>query len=63
MRSKHFKKDLEQALAGRDLNLIMECIGGKIFKIGYDMLAPQGKVINYGSARYADTKILQTGLN
>ena len=35
VRSKHFKQDLEQALAGRDLNLIMECIGGKIFKIGY----------------------------
>lgn len=56
VRSKHFKHDLEQALAGRDLNLIMECIGGKIFKIGYDMLAPQGRVINYGSARYGDTK-------
>lgn len=55
VRSKHFKKDLEQAIAGRELNLIMECIGGKIFKIGYDMLAPQGRVINYGSARYGDT--------
>ena len=56
IRSKHFKKDLEQALQGRELNLIMECIGGKIFKIGYDLLAPQGRVINYGSARYGDTK-------
>jgi len=56
VRSKHFKHDLEQALEGRDLNLIMECIGGKIFKIGYDLLAPQGRVINYGSARYGDTK-------
>lgn len=56
VRSRHFKKDLEQALEGRELNLIMECIGGKIFKIGYDMLAPQGRVINYGSARYGDSK-------
>ncbi|HET8859173.1 medium chain dehydrogenase/reductase family protein [Marivirga sp.] len=56
VRSKHFKKDLEQVLEGRELNLIMECIGGKIFKTGYDMLAPQGRVINYGSARYGDTK-------
>jgi alcohol dehydrogenase len=56
VRSKHFKKDLKQALEGRDLNLIMECIGGKIFKTGYDLLAPQGRVINYGSARYGDTK-------
>ena len=56
VRSKHFKDDLELALEGRELNLIMECIGGKIFKIGYDMLAPQGRLINYGSARYGDTK-------
>jgi alcohol dehydrogenase len=56
VRSKHFKNDLELALEGRELNLIMECIGGKIFKIGYDMLAPQGRLINYGSARYGDTK-------
>lgn len=56
VRSKHFRKDLEQALNGRELNLIMECIGGKIFKIGYELLAPQGRVINYGSARYGDTK-------
>lgn len=55
VRSNRFKSDLEQALKGRELNLIMECIGGKIFKIGYDMLAPQGRVINYGSARYGDT--------
>ena len=56
VRSTHFKDDLELALEGRELNLIMECIGGKIFKIGYDMLAPQGRLINYGSARYGDTK-------
>jgi alcohol dehydrogenase len=56
VRSQHFKKDLEQALEGRELNLIMECIGGKIFKIGYDMLAAQGRVINYGSARYGDNR-------
>ena len=55
VRSKHFKKDLEQALEVRDLDLIMECIGGKIFKTGYDMLAPQGRVVNYGSARYGGT--------
>lgn len=55
VRSKHFKSDLEQALEGRELNLIMECIGGKVFQIGYGKLAPQGRVINYGSARYGGT--------
>ncbi len=55
VRSKNFKSDLEKSLINRELNIIMECIGGKVFKIGYDMLAAQGRVVNYGSARYGDT--------
>lgn len=50
---KTFKDDLLKALDGRELNLIMECIGGKYFKIGYDVLAQQGRIIVYGQARYA----------
>ncbi|PHN07011.1 alcohol dehydrogenase catalytic domain-containing protein [Flavilitoribacter nigricans] len=53
VRSKQFADDLEQALDGRDLHLIMECIGGKILKIGFNQLAPMGRMISYGSARYA----------
>ena len=53
VRSKNFGEDLEQALDGRLLHLIMECIGGKILKIGYRQLAPMGRMISYGSARYA----------
>ena len=52
VRSSRFKKDLEKALDGRELNVIMECIGGNIFKTGFELLALQGRVINYGSARY-----------
>ena len=55
VRSGNFKRDLEDALDGRELNVVMECIGGKIFKIGYEALAPQGRIINYGSARYGGT--------
>lgn len=53
VRSKSFATDLDNALQGRELNLIMECIGGRILKIGYDRLAPQGRMVVYGSARYA----------
>ena len=53
VRGKNFKTDLQQALDGRPLNLIMECIGGKVLKIGYEQLAPMGRMISYGSARYA----------
>ena len=53
VRSKSFKKDLAAALHGKPLNLIMECIGGEIFQIGYDALGEEGRLIIYGSARYA----------
>lgn len=48
-----FREDLQAALDGRELNVIMECIGGKIFTIGFETLAPQGRHVVYGSARYA----------
>jgi NADPH:quinone reductase-like Zn-dependent oxidoreductase len=52
VRSKNFEADLRKALDGRELNLIMECIGGRILKQGYEVMAQQGRMIVYGSARY-----------
>ncbi len=53
VRGNDFEQKLKAALADRELKIIMECIGGKIFQIGYDALAPMGRMIIYGSARYA----------
>lgn len=47
-----FRADLQRALDERELNLIMECIGGKIFSVGFEALAPMGRSIVYGAARY-----------
>ena len=55
VRDSHFKSKLQNALNGRPLNLVMDSIGGKIFKTGYDLLASQGRVVVYGSARYGGT--------
>ncbi|NUO02906.1 MAG: zinc-binding dehydrogenase, partial [Saprospiraceae bacterium] len=52
---KTFKSDLQNALEGRPLHVLMECIGGKIFQTGYNLLAPMGRAVIYGSARYAHT--------
>ncbi len=49
---KHFKKQLKDSLAGRDLNLVMDSIGGGIFKDSFVQLASQGRIVVYGSARY-----------
>lgn len=48
-----FTADLKQSLEGKDLNLILDSIGGKYFSLGFDVLAPMGRVVTYGSARYA----------
>ena len=47
-----FRADLDRALGARELNLIMECIGGRIFSDGFAALAPMGRSIVYGAARY-----------
>lgn len=53
VRGRDFAAKLKASLDGRELNLVMECIGGKIFEIGYNQLAPMGRMVVYGSARYA----------
>ncbi|NTW49278.1 MAG: zinc-binding dehydrogenase [Chlorobiales bacterium] len=52
VRSGSFRQDLQKALGGRPLNLVLECIGGEIFKASYDALAPTGRVIVYGAANF-----------
>ncbi|WP_078124478.1 synaptic vesicle VAT-1 family membrane protein [Leptospira alexanderi] len=50
VRSSRFKKDLQESLSGRELDLVLECIGGKIFQESYDVMAPMGRMIVYGAA-------------
>ena len=54
-RNDTFKSDIIDALQGRPLDLIMECIGGSIMRQGFDLLAPMGRLIVYGSAHYGGT--------
>ena len=51
-RPRTFAQDLRRTLNGRELNLIMECIGGRIFTAGFEALAPMGRSVVYGAARY-----------
>ncbi|MEQ8240479.1 MAG: zinc-binding dehydrogenase [Cyclobacteriaceae bacterium] len=52
VRDKYFARNLKEKLASRELNIVMECIGGKVFKAGYENLSPMGRMVIYGSARY-----------
>ncbi|NBU96904.1 MAG: alcohol dehydrogenase [Spirochaetia bacterium] len=56
VRSNNFYKDLQSSLQGRDLNLVLECIGGQIFKDSYKLLASGGRLITYGSANFTPEK-------
>ncbi|GAB3200950.1 alcohol dehydrogenase [Pontibacter aydingkolensis] len=52
LRGKDFSAKLEHALANRPLNLIMECIGGKILEQGWKTMAPMGRMVVYGNASF-----------
>lgn len=49
----NFEAELDRSLEGRDLNLVLECIGGKFFKVAYKKLAPEGRMVVYGAAQYS----------
>ncbi len=55
VRDGNFGKVLNEKLDGRLLNLVLECIGGSIFVESFKALAPEGRIIVYGSARYGQT--------
>jgi len=53
VRSNNFAADLKRSVGDRELNVVMECIGGKIFKAGFAQMAAQGRMVIYGAAQYA----------
>ncbi|MCB9282790.1 MAG: zinc-binding dehydrogenase [Lewinellaceae bacterium] len=55
VRGADFKEKLVEALDGRPLHLVLDPIGGKVLKTGYELLAPMGRLVVYGSARYGFT--------
>lgn len=52
VRSLQFKVELQKALNGKELHLVLETTGGKYFYWSYDALAKQGRLIAYGSAQF-----------
>lgn len=52
LRDKDFGEKLRQALGDRPLRLIMECIGGKILRQGWQAMAPMGRMVVYGNASF-----------
>lgn len=53
VRGADFEQDLKNALGGRPLEVVMDSVGGRYFTIPFRLLAPMGRVVVFGSARYA----------
>ncbi len=53
VRDENFAGKLQQALANRPLNMVMECIGGKILKQDWKAMAMGGRMIVYGNASFS----------
>lgn len=53
VRGPAFEADLKAALGARPLHLVMDSVGGPYFKIPFQLLAPMGRAVVFGSARYA----------
>ncbi|WP_051049905.1 alcohol dehydrogenase catalytic domain-containing protein [Nafulsella turpanensis] len=52
LRARDFDKKLQTALNHRPLQLIMECIGGRILRQGWNAMAPMGRMVVYGNASF-----------
>lgn len=53
VRDNDFGAKLKKSLNGKELKLIVETIGGKIFKEGYKQMAPQGRMVVVGVSQFA----------
>lgn len=53
VRDSDFAGKLQHELDGRSLDVVLECIGGRIFKKSLEALAPMGRLVTYGSASFA----------
>ena len=53
VRNGHFRKKLANTLNGRQLDLIMDAVGGKVQKDSFDLLATTGRMVAYGLSQFA----------
>lgn len=53
VRDKNFAKNLAESLNGKNLDIVLECIGGKIFAESFKQLSAGGRIIVYGAAQFS----------
>lgn len=53
VRDDNFSEKLKKSLGHRDLDIVLECIGGKIFAESFKQMSAGGRIIVYGAAQYS----------
>jgi alcohol dehydrogenase len=53
VRRDDFSEKLKKSLGNRDLNIVLECIGGKIFAESFKQMSAGGRIIVYGAAQFS----------
>jgi len=53
VRDDDFSKKLKESLGNRNLDIVLECIGGKIFAESFKQMSAGGRIIVYGAAQFS----------
>lgn len=53
IRGNDFAQKLKKSLSDRKLDIVLECIGGKIFSESFKQMSAGGRIIVYGAAQYS----------
>jgi NADPH:quinone reductase-like Zn-dependent oxidoreductase len=53
VRDNNLKKNIKEALDDRPLDIVLEAVGSKVFKISFDLLTHTGRIVVYGAGAYS----------
>jgi alcohol dehydrogenase len=53
VRDEYFTEKLKKSLENRELDIVLECIGGKIFAESFKQMSAGGRIIVYGAAQFS----------
>lgn len=53
VRNSHFRSELAKVLDGRQLDIVLDAVGGKVQKDSFDFLTTAGRMVAYGLSQFA----------
>ena len=56
VRDKNLKRNIQEALGDRPLDIVLDAVGSKVFKTSFNLLTHTGRIIVYGAGAYSTGK-------